>query len=478
MTTFVTVAAVRIQSWLVRTPELKLLRGASAALAAQTSENAVTSVLQEWGWTGEVEVERSAGEIDGVVVVRVAAPRTPNEVASRLQHHLSTVLPGLDWEAWCTNADSYVAAYGRYLAGDPAVTRSQRLAPLLEATLASTCQGCRAETAPEYSLGRDCATRSSASAVAQPGIPGRPPRTFDELAVLDGLADAERAIGRRTSRNHLATVVADGNRIGHLFDAIRVKGDDALNERAVAGLAAATRNALTTTYSRLQPKPTIQPVIEHYVGGDDVFVSVPARLAWKFVTLLAEQFEREIQESLVRSAGIEDVPTLGIGLVFADAAHPIADSHALASAAMKRAKKATLGRESAVVWTDLTVEAQAPAGRLVRSSDLLDDLGERTPAAARRLEVMRMEPSARAALAGLITSDWGDGSERELGVLADLIWGWAMRTDRPALPELDPKKAPQERRQAVVSTRDLLSRARWWPERRGISLTQTGGVPA
>ncbi|NCD18602.1 MAG: hypothetical protein EOL89_01240 [Actinobacteria bacterium] len=498
MTTYLAVSAVRIQSWLIRTPKLRLMRGASAALSAETSTSTVTRFLASQGWSGTVTVVDDAGDVDGVVALTVAPQVSPDVVAHRLLRELSSGLPGVDWEAWWTDARSYTEAYGKFQ--DDAVIRLVRPAAPLEATLARTCPECRAEPAAAGGgLGADCAAReAAATARERTGTqrdtaaprgndacppPGRPPRDFDELARIGGLPAVSSAVGRRESSNHLATVVADGNRVGDIFSQLRDLKNDTVNGMAVDALSTATRTAVCRALTLIAPSSAVQAGIVHFVGGDDVFVSVPAREAWRFAAYLGREFDHEMRGALREIAEeaklgeesrstLERLPTpsLGIGLVFADSRHPIADTHALATAALKQAKRATRGLTGAVVWADLTTEPHPPRDRVARLTDLLEDLdpdGSRGAEATARLDVMRMPPSARTSLASVLASAWGPNGEGAVTAAA-LAAQWARRTGRTLVPGLE-SKDPAVAAEAATLTRDLLSRARWWP------VPQTGG---
>ena len=93
----------------------------------------------------------------------------------------------------------------------------------------------------------------------RPGLAAEPPR----LPIYQEEAGLARALGRdpvagtaqdfqdlaalggpETWRNHVATVYADGNAIGALFDRIATHGDPDLKERASAAISEATRKSL------------------------------------------------------------------------------------------------------------------------------------------------------------------------------------------------------------------------------------------
>lgn len=93
------------------------------------------------------------------------------------------------------------------------------------------------------------------------------------------------------------------------------------------------------------------------MGGDDVLVSVPAAVAWRFATELGWEFDRlrstwesRLQDDLASApnpqleATMKDLigqVSLGIGMVIAHSSHPIADSNAVAEQALRAAKLST-----------------------------------------------------------------------------------------------------------------------------------------
>ncbi len=504
MTTYLAVSAVRIQSWLIRTPKLRLMRGASAALSAETSTSSVARFLASQGWSGSVTAVDDAGDVVGVVVPALVAQAPcfafATDDAATCQTEIAEGLVPTSR----VDRGGYPGPYYRFM--------NVFVAAPLEATLARTCPECRAEPAAAGGgLGADCAAREAAAAARERAAaqeraaarertaktsrdasaprddacapPGRPPRDFDELARVGGFPAVSSAVGRRESSNHLATVVADGNRVGDIFTQLRGLKDDTVNRLAVDALSTATRTAVCRALTLIAPSSAVQAGIVHFVGGDDVFVSVPAREAWRFATYLGREFDHEMRGALREIAEkaqlgeesrstLERLPTpsLGIGLVFADSRHPIADTHALAAAALRQAKRATRGLAGAVVWADLTTEPHPPRDRVARLTDLLADLdpdGSRGTDATARLDVMRLPPSARASLASVLASAWGPNGEGA-ATAAALAAQWARRTGRSLVPGLE-SKDPAVAAEAATLTRDLLSRARWWP------VPQTGG---
>ncbi|PZS33529.1 MAG: hypothetical protein DLM58_07515 [Pseudonocardiales bacterium] len=455
---FVTVAAVRIQTWLTRTPSLKLLRGASHALRDSTSVERITRFLEETGLAATIASD--AGDVDGVVVLRVAPGHDPAAIVDAVVTDLGRELPGVEWEAWWTAADGYLEAYRKAVAeNDASVGRRSFYPVLADLPAAQSCSGCRCEPAGDrlddgQRIGADCSVRAGAGKLRKGEA-----TTFEELARCGGLVAGrpQRAVGRQLSRNHLATIAADGNRIGELFDLIADHGNDDLRRTCVASLDAATCETVQQVTRALSKGANVDAVIGHYTGGDDVLIGVPAPLAWQVVNLLIATFEAEIR---VRIRGGIEVPaeidrvlggvSLGVGVTFAHASHPIAATNRRAHEAMAQAKNEVRGRKGAVSWIDLTAEDELPKGRHLTRAELSDLIGGGNPGGRR--DILDLPASARASLAELLRNRRSSPGDTSQGVRQ-----WADRTGRPEL-------AARAEAAKLDMFSDTLSLARWWPE--------------
>lgn len=503
MTTFLDIGAVRIQSWLLRTPRLRLLRGASAALKALTSTDTTKSQLNAWGFQTVAQVTPEAGDKDGVISLTVSDASAAPALARSFLAELHAQLPGLEWVAWWCEADSYLDALQLERAPSASVSRMRVVPATYDVPILRQCSSCRAEAAlvgtPPHLpgdeeelkvLGRDCWTRNDSAFAQKDGwdeeVPGRWPKDADELARRGGLGPdaAPAVVGRKDSRNHLATICADGNRIGDLFTQLNSFAADVptLAQYAVTDLTEFTRQAVVdAANASASSQATVMGVIPHLIGGDDVFVSVPAPSAWTFVAELSRSFgqlrdrwngyvDRDLGSSLgdpqfreLRTA-INQV-SLGIGVAFAHSSHPIAETHELASRAERAAKKSTMGRASAVAWVDLTAGALADAvlaGSWVQVLGCDELRGELQPGLSTTTEVetltgwvVGLNPSARAQLM-MITRDAPTAA-----ALADAVKLWVRRTR-----DDDPHNGKVLELEHLLTKERLLpilSRARWWP---------------
>ena len=498
--TYVCIAAVRIQQWISRTPKLVLNRGASRALAEKTGPDRLMRLLVHRPLAGGVRLADDAPDVDGVIVLRVddPEPTTARAVAGWLRRAVADELPGVEWKAWAHQAASYAVAK---VAADRGLTShgEWHFPPIeLDVPFANACGGCRHEYAVETTklpgenkdvlLGSDCLDRLASSARLANATRGM---TFDDLARTGGVASEEavpQTVGRRAANNHLATIAADGNRVGAVFEHLarmpsspfaHQRGETTVQAALSALLELATRDAVANAGCVGDPKARYPSAIVHFVGGDDVLASVGARFAWEYVTALLTKFDEVFKSGLaalveaakgagaLNDAEADEVTklgegvSLGVGIAFANRTHPFADCADMAHRALSQAKASGRGA-AAVSWVDLTVEASVPAGRFAWP----DQLGHDLPTA-------RMTSSARTTLEAILRDRWpaslsAPNSDHDVDQLAALrgdVERWCARTDNAEV--LSGRREPAGAEQladALIGLRSDLDRARWWPK--------------
>lgn len=484
-TTYVVVAARRIQPWIARTPRLALLRGASRLLRDATTPSRVQAALEATLSSLNARVDEAESAVDGVVVVQCADAAHADRIAADLLRHAATAVPGVEWAAWHAQGDSYVQAYGSR-AKNPTVAA---LPAAQTVPFARACEGCRAEAGTEVRqwvddgqatdvwFGADCLARfkhQAKNADWQVTVNDRElllAKDFNALAQVgaqpSSAASGDQgrtpgALGRKDSTNHLATICADGNRVGAFFDIVAKAGPEAATFRSTASglLNSYLRAAVEQSIATLSVDSTAM-AIPHFIGGDDILLSTPANRAWELTHHLVLAFEglkAELSQTLRQEVGHEsstltaireaiDGMSLGVGIAFAHASYPFSATQEHAHAAMTVAKRHTLGRMSAVGWLDLTEGTRAEAERVITAHDLGDAM-EQTVTGAHR-GVLALNPAARAALRQVVAA-YPDSADREAAVT-----GWVKRTRNSegldvTLEEVDRLPA-------------LLSQARWWP---------------
>jgi hypothetical protein len=401
---YVDIAAVRIQEWLGRTPDLRFRRGASVLLSKATAR-------KEWElrlpagtrWNDE------AGSVDGVVslvfdptIARAAdtpAVGTLTDVdpakvladaARMVAQSMRKTMPHCPIQAVNGTGATYAAAYqviarkrrdGDFLVDSPP-------APA-EVILAKPCDQCRAAAATkdgiqvvqnerEQALCAECNARFEAAGKSA----GRPiqapePERWLKKALndagmqvsdfSDSFADMARA-GQRDrddASTQLALIYADGNKVGNFLATVAKTQGGPDKATIVPLIQQAALGALAQAVVDRFSGWTQPPVLVNLAGGDDLLVSVPAADSWLFTkTLLtaftailgkhASTWPREVRET---------IPTLSAGLVFHHAKYPFSDVARLAAEQLSYAKGKTPGT-AAVAFLDLTADGiQPPKGR-------------------------------------------------------------------------------------------------------------------
>lgn len=458
MTTYVVIGAKRIQQWIARTPRLALTKGASQALTTRTSRDHLGGRLPE-----ELRLSDEVPDIAGVVVLESDEPVADDVVDTALMV-VAEGLPGLEWNAWVYKADSYVDAYQATGGGQRCTRVRHRVPSARRLPMLAECDGCHEESAevvvavPEGkdSYGADCVVRREAFKQWKDTLKPREdgvaePEMFEHLTKIEEPgedAHPVRAMGRRDADNHLALILADGNRMGDFFKKVAQLKDPQAHKALSKALDDATREAAERAREAVIAKmvnPKFCPDVLHYIGGDDVMASVAGRFAWLWAVTLAEVFESEFRSRVNDVCGttpqFEEVrdaakqASLGVGIVFTHYKAPFAGARELAEEMEKIAKKAGKGGKSYIAWADTTADHKA-LGRNVIDT-------ERASRELRGGHVLRgLGPSARSAL------------KQELDAGRDTV-AWATRTKRGIVEYLGQSSEDQIRAD--------LDRARWWP---------------
>lgn len=483
---YIDVGAMRIQQYLSRNPTLRGHRAASYLLARATSAEEVGKHV---GKLAEENTE--AGDIDGIVSLVFPSEGDSDEVRvreieDRVLRHLRAELPAAEFTSVWGRGDSYLAAYEEQLkprraAGHvrydlPAPPETPLAAPCrichldaattrisLPGTSESTtaCPDCVRRDVPKATMDRDERTPEG-QLRAFTGLTAPP----DELSELVGLTGA--------NENHLATVAVDGNAFGAFFSALAAspttRADD---KRNISGaLAEATRDALAiAAYETaldapepLEAGPAQLSVVPHVVGGDDVLVTMPARLGWRFTLSYLEQFEEQcgnrLREHLDRLNEEQPdrplpTPTASAGIVFAHHKYPLKLVIEAAYQRLGEAKAAFVGSRSSVQWQDITADGPgAPARQPVLLRDLRPASDSASPLAERLNALTRVPASHRARLAEVIRTK----GPLTVAALESGRTGHRSST-QPFLPPLD---RPEEATPSGMDLGSALSIARWW----------------
>ena len=458
MTIYVVIGAKRIQQWIARTPRLALTKGASQALTTRTSRDHLSGRLPE-----KLRLSDEVPDIAGVVVLESDEPVADDVVDAALMV-VAEGLPGLEWNAWVQEADSYVDAYQATGGGQRCTRVRHRVPSARRLPMLAECDGCHEESAevvvavPEGkdSYGADCVVRREAFKQWKDTLKPREdgvaePEMFEHLTKIEEPgedAHPVRAMGRRDADNHLALILADGNRMGDFFKKVAQLKDPQAHKALSKALDDATQKAARQAREAVIAKmvnPKFCPDVLHYIGGDDVMASVAGRFAWLWAVTLAKAFETEFQsrvkhfcEQNPRCGDLNVAASrasLGVGMVFTHYKAPFAGARELAEEMEKIAKKTGKGEKSYIAWADTTADHKALERNVIDT--------ERASRELRGGHVLRgLGPSARGAL------------KQELDAGRDAV-AWARRTKRDIVEYLGQSSEDQIRAD--------LDRARWWP---------------
>ena len=461
MRTYVVIGAKRIQQWIARTPRLALTKGASHALTTRTSRDHLSGRLPE-----ELRLSDEVPDIAGVVVLESDEPVTDDVVDAALMV-VAEGLPGLEWNAWVHEADSYVEAYQATGGGQRCTRVRHRVPSARRLPMLTECEGCHEESAevlvavPEDkdSYGADCVVRRKGFKEWKRDLEPREdgvvePEMFEHLTKLEEPGENDhpvRAMGRRDADNHLALILADGNRMGDFFKKVAQLKDSQAHKALSKALDDATREAAERARNdviAVMANPRYCPDVLHYIGGDDVMASVAGRFAWLWAVTLAEVFESEFRRRVdevcanrgpqfqaVRTAASR--ASLGVGMVFTHYKAPFAGARELAEEMEKIAKKAGKGEKSYIAWADTTVDHKALERNVIDTERAFRELHGG--------HVLRgLGSSARGVL------------KQELDAGRDAV-AWAKRTKRGIVEYLE------DRCEDKNTIHADLDRARWWP---------------
>lgn len=377
MTGYLDIAVVRIQSWLMRAPHLRGRRGASAMINTATEPDAVEKLLR--GWETYATRCAEAGVIDGVIPLEL---RTEDQAKiSALETHviryLRDSLPAASFESVLRHGRSWLDAQ---LTED--TFRQAWPASVAEWPVAQRCDWCSLWPARQVITGRDggrsldsvcvdCSKRDQRAGRATDAkmVPGTErellarwgkgtdtqPRVADEFKDLAEL-------GKSNDHTHLATIHADGNRIGELRRAVLDAQKAASTDERCRNFNLPEAISETTWYSLIDTLKEITaqgaevlPIVAHLVGGDDVLVTLPAHQAWTFARSLQSNFE-DCLKLYLDDAGLTSLqtPTLSAGIVFHHFKSPLSSAVDLAGELLTTAKKQQRGELAAIGWHDIT----------------------------------------------------------------------------------------------------------------------------
>lgn len=506
---YIDVGAQRIQTWISKALSLKLVRGGSILLTESTQNDKIKDWLNRNG-ISEFVVTDEAGDIDGVVVLVEAEvseelpkdelEQRADEVCGQLLLHLNEQLPGVEWAGWRCRATNFLEAFQQAVIQEKPDKRYYLQPSTSEFNALQLCKGCEAEPATFFIkplngyYGQDCYKRFKNSTKKYEGEwmvdNDGWPSDFIDLALtkgdFSGSVEKEIPQVKERLRNHVATICADGNRIGAFFEELGRHSKLAdFKRKAIELLDKQTQRAVEEAAFKIQGDNGEAALIPHYHGGDDVLVSVTADEAWNFAAYLIQEFEKlrgeyknwleeikGLKEDLRKELhGLIDQISLGVGIVFSHHAYPFYVCRLKGEEALSKAKQKTKGEKSAICWMDLTedggdslhtqaihfIEFQTVKEQLLDVQDS-PPLAKRLPVVIRSLNKTAQNNLSNQWYAWISDDviaqkrrDGGASWEEEQQKFKEYINAWAKRTGRV------------EDEICLETLEADLHRARWWP---------------
>lgn len=172
--------------------------------------------------------------------------------------------------------------------------------------------------------------------------------------------DVGRA-GGYDSRDYVAYLVADGNGMGTIFDGIQ----NSMSLRKLSSqLDRIVGDSLVESSKRLMlwdrhKNSRLVPVLPMILGGDDVFVLLPAKWALSFAQEFCLTFEHQMQKFLTDELGMPDLyPTMSAAVVICKSKYPFQLAHKRGEELLKQAKrlsKSNSGQRRSVVNFEIIV---------------------------------------------------------------------------------------------------------------------------
>ncbi|SHJ89761.1 hypothetical protein SAMN02745244_03531 [Tessaracoccus bendigoensis DSM 12906] len=412
---YAAVGIKQIQAHLARSRHLWGRRGASDMLFYLTDVSGVADGIQRSDrnlWTVTeilsthpgVALNPDAADTDGVVQL-MSADRAKVEAAAReIAINVKLHLPAATVETSIREAATFVDTLRAERDAQPADNRAYP-SSVIEFPLAHHCDECSSAMASgritvreqQLRLCRDCASRApgprnvTLQRARETPVSGfmveqrmlrdlklNQVEDFKQLAKLGRLPEGHAP--RTSTDNHIATIFADGNGLGALFDHLREDAIEKGNTGHLLDVSKRIKNATedglkAAIRSTLSPERdgAIMAAIPHILGGDDVLVSVPATRVWPFLRAFMTTMKDKLSDEAFEGAGSI---SFSAGVVICHQAFPIGDQVELAENLLRRAKKQVYGDGWTFAWQDVTNEGTSPGDRVLAMEDWprLDEL--------------------------------------------------------------------------------------------------------
>ncbi len=152
-------------------------------------------------------------------------------------------------------------------------------------------------------------------------------------------------------RGYVAYIVADVNNMGVIFsscdsfDKLK-KLSESLSRVIQESLAEPTKTIMEKQLKDL----SFVPVLPLILGGDDVFVLIPARWSIDFTRRFCEKFEEKMKQSLKKiDLATSTQPTISASVIICKGKFPYLIAHSLGEELLKKAKKTSKEKKTSAI---------------------------------------------------------------------------------------------------------------------------------
>ncbi len=197
------------------------------------------------------------------------------------------------------------------------------------------------------------------------------------------------------SRQYVAYLVADGNKMGEMFK--NCMGDtqkasnlsDAVSDVVNKSLANAVQDIryfagqMTTLTNEQQDAFEVLPVLPLILGGDDIFILMPASWAVHVAKLFCEKYQKEmtaIAKELNVLPANDNFATIGVAVVICKASYPYKSAHEYGEALLEMVKLRAKESNESRLYVDIILGSTQP-----ENTERLEQHPFYTPDAARIL---------------------------------------------------------------------------------------------
>jgi len=166
---------------------------------------------------------------------------------------------------------------------------------------------------------------------------------LDRAEFAEHRPDEADQVGRYDPRNYVAYMVADGNGMGAIFGECKTAVQLSTLSKKLSEIVRESLAIPSRRYLHEPKQNRVIPVLPMILGGDDLFVLLPAPTALAFAQEFCQQFEQKmaacLQKDLGMSLNAANRPTMSVAIVICKASYPFQLAHEQGESILKAAKR-------------------------------------------------------------------------------------------------------------------------------------------